>query len=83
MPNRVLRNRPSWHESHRCKKRFIYVFNVFLFSKRFLYFYLKKALELEKVQSGKLINKKHFQNNSNEIDIGLGIRRELNNTKKR
>jgi len=30
-------------------------------------FYLKKTLE--KVQSGKLINKKHFQNNSNETDI--------------
>jgi len=41
---------------------FFYVFNVFLFSKRFLF--LKNV---GKVQSGKQINKKHFQNNSNEI----------------
>jgi len=41
-----------------------YVFNVFLFSKRFLF---KK--NDGKVQSGKQINKKHFQNNSNEIDL--------------
>ena len=39
-----------------------YVFNVFLFSKRFLF--LKNV---GKVQSGKQINKKHFQNKSNEI----------------
>jgi len=39
-------------------------FNVFLFSKRFLF--LKNV---GKVQSGKQINKKHFQNNSNEIDL--------------
>jgi len=53
------------------KKRFYvfyfgHVFNVltfFLFSKRFLF---KK--NVGKVQSGKQINKKHFQNNSNEID---------------
>ena len=37
-----------------------YVFNVFLFSKRFLFF-----KQLGKVQSGKQINKKHFQNNNN------------------
>ena len=57
-------------QNHRCKKRFyvflfwsrFYVFNVFLFSKRFLF--LKNV---GKVQSGKQINKKHFQNNSNEI----------------
>ena len=35
------------------------VFNVFLFSKRFF--------KVGKVQSGKHVNKKHFQNNSNEI----------------
>ena len=60
------------YTTHRCKKRF-YVFilitlftflNVFLFSKRFLF--LKN---LGKVNSGKQINEKHFQNNSNEIDI--------------
>ena len=38
--------------------------NVFLFSKRFLI--LKNV---GKVQSGKQIYKKHFQNNSNEIDL--------------
>jgi len=54
------------------KKRFyvflfwlrFYVFNVFLFFKRFLF--LKNV---GKVQSGKQINKKHFQNNSNETDL--------------
>jgi len=51
------------------KKRF-YVFilvtflKCFLISKRFLF--LKNV---GKVQSSKLINKKHFQNNSNEIDL--------------
>jgi len=40
-------------------------FNVFLISKRFFIF-LKNV---GKVQSGKQINKKHFQNNSNEIDL--------------
>ena len=59
---------------HRCKKTFFYVFvvvtffhvfNVFLFSKRFILF-LKNV---GKVQSGKQINKKHFQNDSNEIDL--------------
>jgi len=39
-------------------------FNVFLFSKRF--FILKNV---GKVLSGKQINKKHFQTNSNEIDL--------------
>ena len=39
-------------------------FNVFLFSKRCFF---KK--NVGKVQSGKQINKKHFQNNSNETDL--------------
>jgi len=43
---------------------FGHVFNVFLFSKRF---YFKK--NVGKVQSGKQINKKPFQNNSNETDL--------------
>jgi len=43
------------------KKRF---FTFFLFFKRFFYF--KKV---GKVQGGKQINKKHFQNNSNEIEL--------------
>jgi len=38
------------------------VFNVFLFSKRFF-------KNVGKVHSGKQVNKKHFQNNSNEIDL--------------
>jgi len=58
---------------HRCKKtflrffghvRFFTFFNVFSYSKRFLF---KK--NVGKVQSGKQINKKHFQNNNNEIDL--------------
>jgi len=60
---------------HKCKKnvilRFFYFGHVilhfltfFLFSERFLF--LKNV---GKVQSGKQINKKHFQNNSNEIDL--------------
>ena len=56
---------------HRCKKVFLRffildtffnVFNVFFPN----VFYLKNV---GKVQSGKQINKKHFQNNSNEIDL--------------
>jgi len=38
-------------------------FNVFLFSKRFLF------KNVGKVHSGKEINKKHFQNNSNETEL--------------
>jgi len=41
-----------------------YVFNVFLIFQTFLF--LKNV---GKVQSGKQINMKHFQNNSNEIDL--------------
>jgi len=57
---------------HRCKKRFftffilvtfVLLFWRFLFSKRFLF--LKNV---GKVQSGKQISKKHFQNSSNEIN---------------
>ena len=50
----------------RCKKSF-YVFyfgHVFL---RFLTFFIFK--NAGKVQSGKQINKKHFQNNTNETDL--------------
>jgi len=57
---------------HRCKNVF-YVFfyfgHVFTFLTFFIfqrYFILKNV---EKVQSGKQISKKHFQNNSNEIDL--------------
>jgi len=49
-------------------KNVFYVF--FILVKVFFYlpnvFYFKK--NVGKVQSGKQINKKHFQNNSNEID---------------
>jgi len=43
-------------------KTFFTFLTFFLFSKRFLF--LKNV---GKIQSGKEINKKHFQNNSNEI----------------
>jgi len=39
-------------------------FNVF-----FIFQTFKIFLNAGKVQSGKQINKKHFQNNSNEIDL--------------
>jgi len=41
----------------------LYICNVFFIFQAFLF---KK--NVDKVQSGKQINKKHFQNNSNEID---------------
>jgi len=43
--------------------RFVRFFNVLFILQTF--FYLKNV---GKVQSGKQINKKHFQNNSNEIE---------------
>jgi len=45
---------------------FLRVLTFFLFSIRFLNFFLQNV---GKVQSGKQINKKHLQNNSNEIDL--------------
>jgi len=69
-PTRPSPTQPVGQPDHRCKKlRFLswslfYVFNDFLFSKRF--FYLKNV---GKVQSSKQIINKHFQNNSNEIDL--------------
>jgi len=57
----------------RCKKRFFTIFyfgHVFL---RFLKFFIFQTFfifkNVGKVQGGKQINKKHFQNNSNEIDL--------------
>ena len=47
--------------------RFFYfspVFTFFIFPKFFFIF-----KNVGRVQSGKQINKKHFQNNSNEIDL--------------
>jgi len=59
--------RPTLHKighlRHGCNM-FFYVFNVFLFSERFLF-----EKNVGNVQSGKQINKKHFQNNSNEMDL--------------
>jgi len=60
--------------NHKCKKN---VFYVFLFWSRFLrfitFFYFPKVFLFSKnvieVHRGKQINKKHFQNNSNEIDL--------------
>jgi len=74
----IVRVSCCWHVlavsfMHRCKKTFFYVFyfghvfyvfNLFLFSKRF--FHLKNV---GKVHGDKQINKKHFQNNNNEIDL--------------
>jgi len=66
----IMSNIPTFVIFIDVKKRFFtffyfgHVFYVFLFSKRF--FYLKNV---GKVQSGKQINKKHFQNNSNKIDL--------------
>jgi len=60
-------------DNHRLKRFYFFilvtfftVFTAFLFSKRFLKIILKNV---GKDQSGKQINKKHFQNNSNEIDL--------------
>jgi len=49
--------------------RFFYFGHVFTFLKRFFYFpnFFLFLKNVGKVQSGKQINKKHFQNNSNEI----------------
>jgi len=65
---------------HRCKNFFyvflfwsrFYVFNVFLFSRRFFIW-----KNVGKVQSGKQINKKHFQNDSNETELWFMCRIEL------
>ena len=46
---------------HRCKNVFAFFFK---FLSRFLF-----LRNVGKVQSGKQINKKHFQNNSNETDL--------------
>jgi len=57
---------------HKCKKTFFYVFTNFghVFLRFLMFFYFPNVFYLKnagKVQSGKQINKKHFQNNSNEI----------------
>jgi len=52
------------HQNHRCKNVF-YIF--FYFGHVFTFFYFLK--NVGKVQSGKQINKKHFQNNNNGIDL--------------
>ena len=54
------------------KNVFFTFFDVFLFPTRFLFF-----KNVRKVQSGKQINKMHFQNNSNEIGLWFICRIEL------
>jgi len=51
------------HAHRRCKKRFYVLTFFFIFQT----FFIKK--NVGKVHSGKQINKKHFQNNNNEIDL--------------
>ena len=58
------------HQTHRCKKKLF----TFLFGHVFTFFFNFPNVffifqNVGKVQSGKQINKKHFQNNSNEIDV--------------
>jgi len=65
---RLPRSTANTH--HRCKKTLFYfghvfyVFNVFFIFQTFFIF-----KNVGKVQSGMQINKKHFQNNSKEIDL--------------
>jgi len=59
---------------HRCKKTFLRFFFILVMFFTFLTFFIFQAFfilkkNVGKVQSGKQINKKHFQNNSNEIDL--------------
>jgi len=73
-PNMALRPLIIWSDTgarlvriefcipQKCEKPFFTFFNFFNFPNVFLF--LKNV---GKVQSGKQINKKHFQNNSNEI----------------
>jgi len=56
------------------KKRFLRFFKILVTFLRFLTFFIFQKYfiflkNVGKVQSGKQINKKHFQNNSNEIDL--------------
>jgi len=58
---------------HRCKKRFYVFFTLVTFFTFLTFFYFSNVFlflkNVGKVQSGRQINKKHFQNNSNEIDL--------------
>ena len=57
---------------HRCKKNsFMFYFILVTFLKMFFFFqtFFLFLKNVGKVHSGKHINKKHFQNNSNEIDL--------------
>ena len=69
----------NWISNIDAKKRFLRL-RFFLFWSRFLrfvtFFYFPNVFlfyillkNVGKVQSGKQINKKHFRNNSNEIDL--------------
>ena len=51
-------------------KNIFYVFLVTFLTFFDVFFYFSNVFKnVGKVQSGKQINKKHFQNNSNEIDL--------------
>ena len=63
MLNAALSLLKAYTKCHRCKNVF-YVFNVFFIFQTFFIF-----KNVGKVQSGQQINKEHFQNNSNEIDV--------------
>jgi len=56
----------------RCKKNFFTFLVTFFTFLTFFYFpnvFLLLKKNVGKIQSGKQINKKHFQNNSNKIDL--------------
>jgi len=53
-------------------KRFTFFFILVTFLRFLTFFYFPNVFYLKnlgKVQSGKQVNRKHFQNNSNEIDL--------------
>jgi len=58
---------------HRCKNVFTFFFILVTFFTFLTFFIFQTFFNLKnnvgKVQSGKQINKKHFQNNSDEIDL--------------
>jgi len=56
-----------YRAGHRCKKRFLRFFKILVTFFIFQTFFILK--NVGKIQSGKQINKKHFQNDSNEIDL--------------
>ena len=59
--------------THRCKKRFTFFYSGHVFTFLAFFFYFPSVFLFKKkrwqVQSSKQVIKKHFQNNSNEIDL--------------